>query len=148
MVAGSRHFQLLIADDDPAMRETLVEMLQPEFETIDVDSGEEAIEVVERREIDLALVDLHMPVVTGIDVLRFLRQLRRSLPCILMSANWTDPLKTEAVASRAAGVLQKPMTRLELVTTVTTALGRAQSEVWTPDAERTDGLHPETRPHR
>lgn len=138
MVARPRHFQLLIADDDPAMRETLVEMLQPEFETIDVDSGAEAIEVVEHREIDLALVDLHMPVVTGIDVLRMVRRLRRQLPCILMSANWTEPLKGEAAASRASAVLQKPMTRLELVTTVTTAIEHAAHDVWTPGSDDTD----------
>ena len=134
-MAVSRQFQLLIADDDPAMRATLVDMLQPEFETIDVESAEEAIEVVEQREIHLALFDVHMPVVTGIEALRLVRRLRNRLPCILMSANWTEPLRSEAIASRASAVLQKPMTRRELVTSVTTALGGAYSDVWTPDAD-------------
>ena len=133
MVADHRHYQLLIADDDPAMRETLVEMLRPNFETIDVSSGEDAIEVVEQQEIDLVLLDVHMPIVTGIEALRIVRALRNELPCILMSANWTDRLRTEAIASRVSAVLEKPMTRQELVTTVTTALDDWSADIWTPD---------------
>ncbi|MFV0444962.1 MAG: response regulator [Planctomycetaceae bacterium] len=133
MVARRRAYQLLIADDDPAMRETLVEMLQPKFETIDVESGEEAIEVVEHREIHLAIFDVHMPLLTGIEALRLVRRLREELPCILMSANWTDPLRSEALSSQASAVLQKPMSRRELVTTVTTALDEAYPRLWTPD---------------
>lgn len=122
MVAVRRHYQLLIADDDPLMRETLVEMLQPEFETIDVESGEAAIEVLTHREIHLALFDVHMPVLTGLDVLRHAKRLRQALPCILMSAHWTEPLRLQAIESRASAVLRKPMTRRELVTTVAMAL--------------------------
>ena len=135
MVARRRPFQLLIADDDPAMRETLVEMLHPDFATIDVESGEEALEIIERCEVHLALLDLHMPLLTGLEALREVRRLRDALPCILMSANWTDPLRAQAIESQASAVLQKPMTRRELVTTVTLALDDAYPEVWTPDRE-------------
>lgn len=133
MVAQRRPIQLLIADDDPAMRETLVEMLRPEFETIDVESGEEAIEVVEHREIHLAILDLHMPLLSGIQALRLVRQRRFGLPCILMSANWTEPLRSEALSSQASAVLQKPVTRRELVTTITTALDDAYPRIWSPE---------------
>ena len=122
MDVARRHFQLLIADDDPSMRETLVEMLHPDFETIDVESGEEAIEVIEHREIHLALFDVHMPVLTGIEALRAVRRFRAELPSILMSANWTDPLRAAALELSPAAVLQKPITRRELVTSVTAAL--------------------------
>ena len=125
MVATRPHYQLLIADDDPAMRETLVEMLSPEFDTIGVESGEQAIEVVEHREVHLVLFDVHMPVVTGIDALRILKQLRAELPAILMSANWTESLRIAALELHASAVLQKPITRRELVTTVTAALDGA-----------------------
>lgn len=127
MVASSRHYRLLIADDDPAMRETLVEMLHPDFSTIDVESGEEAIEVVENREIHLVLFDVHMPVLTGIDALRVVKQIRRELPSILMSANWTTPLRALALELQPSAVLEKPITRRELVTTVTAALEEAYS---------------------
>jgi CheY-like chemotaxis protein len=135
VVARNRHYQLLVADDDPGVRETLVEMLQPEFDTLVAESGEEAIEVVEHRDIHLVLFDVHMPVLTGLEALRVVKQIRAELPCILMSANWTDRLRAEAIEARAHTVLQKPMTRRELVTTVTTALDEAWHDLWSADSE-------------
>lgn len=128
MVARNRHFQLLVADDDPGVRETLVEMLQPEFETVLAESGAEAIELIEHRDIHLVLFDVHMPLLTGLEALRVVKQIRAELPCILMSANWTERLRAEAMAAQAHTVLQKPMTRRELVSTVTTALDEAWRE--------------------
>lgn len=122
MLAPPRPYHLLIADDDPVMRETLVEMLRPEFETIDVESGEEAIEVVGQQEIHLVLFDLHMPRLTGIETLRVVKQMRSELPSILMSANWTEPLRAAALELHPSAVLQKPISRRELVGSVTTAL--------------------------
>jgi len=122
VVASRPRYQLLIADDDPAMRETLVEMLCPEFAAIDVESAEQAIELVEHEAIDLVLFDVHMPLVTGIDALRIVKRLRAELPAILMSAHWTEPLRIAALELRPAAVLHKPVTRRELVTTVTAAL--------------------------
>jgi CheY-like chemotaxis protein len=135
VVARSRHFQLLVADDDPGVRETLVEMLQPDFETLEAESGEEAIELVTRREIHLVLFDVHMPLLTGLEALRVVKRIRAELPCILMSANWDERLQAEAFEAHAHTVLHKPMTRRELVTTVTTALDDAWSEVWSPESE-------------
>ena len=122
MLAPPRPYHLLIADDDPVMRETLVEMLRPEFETTDVESGEEAIEVVGQQEIHLVLFDLHMPRLTGIETLRVVKQMRSELPSILMSANWTEPLRVAALELQPSAVLQKPISRRELVCSVTTAL--------------------------
>ncbi len=118
-------FQLLIADDDPGVRETLVDMLQPRFQALEAESGEEAIELIEQREIHLVLFDLHMPVLTGLEALKVIRASHAELPGILMSANWTDRLRAEAYAAEVHAVLDKPMTRKELVMTVATALDAA-----------------------
>ena len=126
--------RVLIADDDPAMRETLVEMLQPEFETIDVESGAEAVEVVEHGEIHLVILDVHMPLLSGIEALRQVRLVRFELPCILLSANWTLPLREEALSCHASAVLEKPVSRRELVTTISSALDDAYPELWSPDS--------------
>jgi CheY-like chemotaxis protein len=128
MTARPDRFQLLIADDDRGVRETLAEMLQPAFETLEAECGEEAIKIVEHREIHLVLFDVHMPIVTGLEALRIVKQLRAELPCILMSADWTDSLRLEAIELNASAVLGKPMTRRELVTTVTDALGTAYGD--------------------
>ncbi|MEZ6065760.1 MAG: response regulator [Planctomycetaceae bacterium] len=135
MFVPKHRFRLLIADDDRGVRETLVDMLQPDFGTITVESGEEALEVVEHEEVHLLLLDVHMPILTGLDALRVVRHRRAELPCILMSADWTAPLRLEAIESQATAVLDKPMTRRQLVATITIALEETYSDLWTPDSE-------------
>lgn len=132
-MVASRPYQLLIADDDQGFRETLVEMLEPAFAPICVDTGEEAIEVVEQRDIHLALFDVHMPVLTGLEALRVVKQRHSRLPCVLMSADWTQQLRREALEARAHTLLQKPVSRWELVTTLTAALEAAWREIWSPE---------------
>lgn len=126
MVASRQHIPLLVADDDEGFRETLLEMLPPQFDPICVERGDAAIEVVENREIQLALFDVHMPVMTGVEVLRAVKRLRAELPCILMSADWTQELRLEALEADAFTLLSKPVSRVELVSTVTLAMDASQ----------------------
>ena len=126
MVARRRTYEILIADDDPGFRETLKLVLEPYFHTVEAESGEEAIEIVERRPVDLALFDMHMHVLTGLEALRIIRERHVILPCILITADATDALRRDAV--EAYSVLQKPVSKSELVQTVSTALAKAYDE--------------------
>lgn len=123
---GNRdHYELLIADDDAAFRATLEEVFEPFFHTIAVESGEDAIEVVKRRAIDVILLDYNMHLLTGIETLRIVKEIRFEVPCILISANVTESLRFSAAQEKAFSVLQKPVTRRELVNTVSCAFSNA-----------------------
>lgn len=99
-----------------------MEIVEPYFETIAVPSGEAAIEVIERRLVSVGLFDMHMPVLTGLDVIRRVRQLCEDLPCILMSADLTSELELQARRLDAVSVLRKPLTRKQLLDTIHCAL--------------------------
>ncbi|MCA8997480.1 MAG: response regulator [Planctomycetaceae bacterium] len=114
--------RLLIADDDPIFRETVVEIVEPYFETIAVESGEQAIEVVESSPVDLALFDMHMHLVTGLDVIRWMRRQQVMLPCILMSSQVTGELESQARELETFSVLRKPPRRESLLDTIQHAL--------------------------
>ena len=114
--------QVLIADDDPAFRITIVELLDPYFRTIDVQSGEEALEVVERAPVNFALFDLHMHLLTGLETVRKLRADDRHVPWILMSSDINTQIESEALTLEAACVLRKPPRRIELLDTIRNAL--------------------------
>jgi CheY-like chemotaxis protein len=114
--------RLLIADDDPGFRDTVVEIVSPYFETIAVSSAEAAIEVVEHTPINVALFDVHMHVLTGLDALRWLRERRLELPCILMSAQVTEEIESQAQELAAFRVLRKPPRREQLLDTIHGAL--------------------------
>lgn len=114
--------RLLVADDDLAFRKTVVEILAPYFEVIEVPSGERAIQVVETTMVDLALFDMNMDLLTGLDAIRWLREQKLHLPCILMSADVTMEIETQARELEAFSVIRKPPRRAHLLDIIHCAL--------------------------
>lgn len=114
--------RLLLADDDDGFRETVCEVLEPHFELIAVRSGEEAIDVVERHVVHVALFDVHMHAMSGVDAVRAARRIRANLPCILITSDVTDYLRQQARLARAFTVLSKPPETRELLDTINAAL--------------------------
>jgi CheY-like chemotaxis protein len=122
MVRFEKSYQLLIADDDPGFRETLRQILEPCFRLVEAESGEEALAIIEYQPVDIALLDMNMQVLTGLETLRGIKSLYDLAPCILITADVTDELVRDAQDADAFSVLSKPITRRELVQTVHTAM--------------------------
>lgn len=117
-----RQYQLLIADDDDAFRETLRLILEPCFELVEAASGEEAITIVEYHRVDIALLDMNMQELTGLDTMRFIKTINEEAPCILITADFSEDLLRDAEKADAFSVLAKPVTRRDVVRTVSTAM--------------------------
>ena len=122
MVSINRPYRLLFADDDAGFRQTLRAIFEPHFELYEACSGEHAIEIAEKAELDIVLLDMHMEELTGIDTIRVIRTLHVVVPCILISGDADDALRQEATEAEAFSVLKKPVRKSDLVTTVSTAL--------------------------
>jgi CheY-like chemotaxis protein len=125
MVTSTRQeFQLLITDDNAAFRQVLREVLEdrPFLILHEAESGEEAVDVVQRQRIDIVLLDLHMHVMTGIETMRELKRMDFTRPCILITSDTSDEVKRDAREAQAFSVLKKPVPRRELVETVADAL--------------------------
>lgn len=123
-----RPYELLLADDDVEFRRTLRQVLEPHVGLCEAECGEEAVEIVRTREVDLVLLDMHMPVLSGLDTLRLLKSLRATLPCIIITASFTEELQRSAAEAQAFTVLKKPVTRRILLTTVSRALQAAYDD--------------------
>ena len=117
-------YQLLVADDDADFRRAVCEIFAPFFRLIEADSGEEALELAAREEVHLALFDMHMKRLTGLETIAHLRQLKKGLPCILMSAALDDQIMAEAQLLETFSVLMKPVSRQVLRSTIELALFR------------------------
>src|SRR6056297_462716 len=101
---------LLVTDDDSAFRQVLCEgLVRRGFQVTEAANGQEAIEVLSRSDVHVCLVDFHMPRLTGLDVIRYLRSQGDPRPCVLMSADLDDKIRREAELMRAYGVLSKPV---------------------------------------
>ncbi len=124
----SKPFSALIADDDPDFRETLRLVLEPFLTTVEARSGEEAIDILQHHRVDIVLIDMHMHVLTGLETVRIVKQFHAFIPCILITADATEELRRDAQSAAAYSVLKKPVTRRELVDTVSTALLSAYAD--------------------
>lgn len=122
MTRSSRQYQLLLADDDAAFRETLCGIFEPHFVLLEAGSGEEAVELCARHRVDIALLDMHMPPLTGLETLRILKSIYALAPCILVTADATEDLRRTAAQADAFRVLRKPVSKGELVMTVSVAI--------------------------
>ena len=81
-----RPYSILVTDDDPVSRETFREIFEPVgFRTFLAESGEEAIEIVNRHDVHLALMDMHLPKLSGLETMAIVRQIKGMLPMILIS---------------------------------------------------------------
>lgn len=129
MVAHRTHpYKLLIADDDRGFRETVCSVFEPHAVMVEASCGEEAIEIVRNRPVDLVLLDIHMPTLSGIETLRVVKSLREALPCIVISAGLTEQLQQEAAVAQAQAVLKKPVTLRQLIGSVCQALNQAYGD--------------------
>ncbi len=114
---------ILITDDDAGFRETLQGVLEPEgYRTLLASDGLEALDILQVHTIHVALFDMHMPRLDGLEAIRRLRQSRKLLPCILISGDTDQNLSAQAFHLQAFSVLSKPVSRVEVTQTVRSAL--------------------------
>jgi CheY-like chemotaxis protein len=122
---GSR-YSILITDDDTSFRTSIRGIFEPHgFQTLEASCGEEAIEIVEGQNVHLALFDMYMPTLTGLETLRIVKQIKAFLPCIILTADADEQLIQEALSARAFSVLSKPISKPLVLHTVVRALRRA-----------------------
>ena len=101
---------VLVVDDELNMRRTLAEILRDEgYEVTTAASGEEALELCTRRPPDIVLLDVRMPGIDGVEVLRRIRSRREATRFILMSAFSVDELRHAAPEEGAVAILPKPL---------------------------------------
>jgi two-component system nitrogen regulation response regulator NtrX len=102
---------LLVVDDEPNIRRTIRWVLEPAgFQVTEAGSAEEALKLLETEPFDLAVIDVKLPGMSGLDLLDKARELWRDLPVIVMSGHATDaPDVVDAMRRGAANYFTKPL---------------------------------------
>jgi CheY-like chemotaxis protein len=122
---GSHDYSILITDDDGGCREALRAIMEPEgYRTFLAESGEEALDIVREETVHLALLDMHMPTLTGLETLRLVREINTIIPCILVTADANEVLMRQAIRAQAYSVIHKPVSKHVVLYTVVRALVR------------------------
>ncbi len=120
--------RILIAEDESAIREGLVDLLESEgFAVTAVADGESAVETWKGGGIDLALLDIMMPKLSGYDVCREIRKGDVRVPVVFLSAREEEIDKVLGLELGADDYVVKPFGVRELVARVKAALRRADA---------------------
>ena len=120
--------KILVIEDDPDIRENLVELLSDKYEVIESSGGIVGLETLMKEKPDLVLCDVMMPGVDGYGVLTAMRQnpTTANTPFIFLSAKSTKDDIRLGMELTEDDYLTKPYTRRELFSAIEARLRRVQ----------------------
>ncbi len=122
--------KLLIAEDDPASRELLREILEAQgYQVVEAEDGQTALRRIEEESLDLVLLDIQMPKLDGLAVVRRLRQNPRltSLPVIAVTSYAMRGDREKALDAGFDTYLTKPIDVVAMRQTVARLLSRTEN---------------------
>ncbi len=116
-------YQILIADDEPSITVGLSELLELEgYETATVNDGKDALKQIEEKTFDIALLDLVMPGLDGLQILNAIKQAGLSTTVIMISGKGNTETTVKAIKAGAYDYLDKPVDPNRLRTIIAKAL--------------------------
>ena len=121
--------RVLVVDDDPQLREALSRALELDgYEVATASNGAQALEAIGRRRPDVAVLDVMMPYVGGLDVCRTLRERRDRLPILVLTARDEIGDRVAGLDAGADDYLTKPFALDELRARLRALLRRTATE--------------------
>ena len=118
---GDHPFSLLMVDDHTIVREGLKRVLRPiahEWSITEAGTGFQAIECLRRQHFDLAIVDLSMPGMSGLELIRRIKSEFPSVAVLVLSMHGEEQYAMRAFKAGAAGYVTKDTAANELVAAV------------------------------
>jgi excisionase family DNA binding protein len=108
--AASTRSTVLVVDDEKAVRDVIVTALESRQRSVlAAASGEEALEIAKRAPVDLVLLDLSMPGMSGVDTFRELQALRPGLPVVIVTGYPDSDLMARALEIGPFTMIAKPV---------------------------------------
>ena len=107
MVESARR-RLLIVDDEPLILEVLTEHFKSEYDVDTALNGADALGAILRARPDVVMLDINMPRMNGVEVLKDIKQIDESIAVIMVTANEQVAMAAEALRNGAFGYVPKP----------------------------------------
>ena len=122
---------VMIVEDDDMVREMMdITLSQAGYRVTSVGSGESALDLLRRIKVDLVLLDIHMPQMSGLDVLMAMGRMGRNTPVLMVTANRQAETVAEAMRLGCVGYMAKPFAPTDLLGRVNRVLtGRSTARV-------------------
>ncbi len=115
----------LVCEDDKVQREVIAEILETAgYSILQAATGAEAIEQLQRENVDLLLTDMRMPNMSGLDLLRQAKKIRPEVEVVVMTAYATVQTAVAAMKEGAIDYLAKPFDKEQLLVVAAKAVER------------------------
>ena len=119
--------RILVIDDEAAIRDSLKMILEYEdYQFIGAASGQDGLSAVQKERPDAVLLDIKMPGMDGMEVLRKLHALDESLPVIMISGHGATATAVEAIKSGAVDFFDKPLSTERVIVTLRNVLKQSE----------------------
>ncbi len=126
--APKRRGKLLIVDDEEGPRMSLRVIFKDKYDLLMAEDGPTAIELAQQNDVDVAILDIRMAGMSGIEVLERLRFVRPDIEAIMMTAFETTDTIRQALRLRACDYINKPFDLATIRSAVDQAMQRRQLE--------------------
>jgi DNA-binding NarL/FixJ family response regulator len=116
-----KKIRILIADDHPIVREGYKKILmsQPDMDvTGEAGNGQEVLDLIQKKDFDLILLDISMPGRSGLEILKELKSQKPHLPVMILSIYPEEQYAVRAFRDGASGYLTKASTPKELISAI------------------------------
>jgi two-component system, OmpR family, KDP operon response regulator KdpE len=129
MTAAAGKTPILVVDDEPPIRRLLRTSLTAEgFEVLEAETAEKALALIASQKPEIAILDLGLPDLDGLDVIRRARASGSKMPIVVLSSRGDEKGKVQALELGADDYVTKPFGIAELVARIRTALRHRYQE--------------------
>ena len=139
-----RGARVLLTDDNAINRQVVRFFLQPQGAVItEATNGREALDALSRDDFDLVLLDVHMPVMDGVEAIRRIRESSaawRGVPVIALTADAMAGDRERLLAIGMSGYVSKPIDQTQLLSAIAAVLGGAAAPACATPANDTAGF--------
>lgn len=128
---------ILLLEDEEQIREVVAEYLMlAGYEVVEASNAEASFDIIDDTSIDLAILDIMLPGVSGMEVLQYIKNNRASVPVIMLSALNDEQSQLQAFNCFADDYVSKPFSPILLLKRIETILRRVSSD----ESVKSEGL--------
>ena len=128
---ANNRLTVLLANEQEEWHRTVRGLLEPQgVQTLAARSGREALNLIEKQPIHVAVLDQQMPQLGGLQVIKLMREMRQAPPAILLANQLTNHLLHEALGMHVFTVLAKPVDFNVLLDALARVLRRYHESRW------------------
>jgi two-component system, NtrC family, response regulator HydG len=107
---------ILVVEDDVENRTAIAKVLEgAQYKVLEADNGQEGLDLINERDIDILVTDLRLPIMDGVELLKRSKSVEQDIEVIMMTGHGTVEIAVEAIKEGAYDFITKPVRKAQLL---------------------------------